>query len=279
MAVRSRAKVKWAWVIGLLAVCLVAGVRTRSDPVAGAASVLLRPVQAGAARLGGSAGGLWHALANLRSLAAENTRLRAELERCRLRAVDAGEAEQRASRLAELVDLQRTAQTRSLAARVIALSPSVWFRTVTLNVGSRHGVAPGCAVLAPGGMLGQVYRAGPNSAQAVCLSDRLGSVGARLQPARARHVLGVARGDGAGLCTLVCGDPQADVRPGDPVVTSGFAHGSGFPPGLLIGRVLKVERRPDESSLVAIIRPAAEPERAEEVLVLLPASDEPGGAP
>lgn len=257
-----------AWVVVGLAVCLLAGIATRSEPLGGFVGRVLRPGEALLSSVGGAAGRAWQTVTHGGSLASENARLRAELERAQARGAQLDELAQENRRLSELLALGRTSGDRSVAARVIARSPSPWFQTLTLNVGTRRGATAGCAVLAPGGMLGQVFHAGPASCQVLCLTDRLGSVGARLQPPRARQVVGVARGDGNGLCHLAYGDPQADVRPGDAVVTSGLANGSAFPAGLLVGRVVSLERRPHDSSLVAAIRPAAEADRAEEVVVL-----------
>ncbi|NUQ02134.1 MAG: rod shape-determining protein MreC, partial [Armatimonadetes bacterium] len=173
-----------------------------------------------------------------------------------------------------LLRLREAVDVPAVAARAIARGPSSWFRTLTIGVGRRDGIQPGSAVLAPGGLLGQVYQVSYASSQVLCLVDRLGSVGARLQPERARQVIGVCKGDGTSLCTLVYSNANADVRPGDAVVTSGQEQGSLFPPGLLIGHVVSIERRPDQSSLVCHIRPAVDPDLAEEVLVLTPGTPE-----
>jgi len=223
---------------------------------------------------GGWFGEMWDNLTHLRSLGARTRALEAELATTRAQTARLAELQAEVTRLRRLVDLRGALDRPSVAARAIGRSPSPWFRTLMLNVGSRHGVKPGCAVVAPEGLVGQVYQVAAGTARVLCVVDRLGSVGVRLQPPQARAVVGVARGDGSVLCTLAYDGLDAKVAVGDTVVTSGQEQGSLFPPGLVMGYVAKVEKRPHESTLLLTIRPAVLPEQVEEVTVLLPEAEE-----
>jgi rod shape-determining protein MreC len=273
---------RWWWIVLLVAAGLFAGMQARpgsrrTDLPQSTAAGLLAPAQAGLSRAEGGVAGLWRDLGHVSRLQGEVDRLNRELESERRTQKDGDELASEVARLRALLGLKESVKSPAVAARVIARSPSPWFETLSLNVGSADQVAPGQAVLAPGGLLGQVYQVSRHTARVLCLTDRLGSVGARLAAGRARQVVGVARGDGAGGLSLTYGDADADARPGDPVVTSGFDQGSAFPPGLTVGHVLKVDRRRHDSAVLLTLRPAVEPDRVEEVLVLLgqPRGDSP----
>ena len=265
---------RWVWVVVLLVICVLAGIQSHpgardTDAGTNAVSTALRPAQSAVHAGQSVAGRWWSNLTHLGSLGGEIERAQREAAEGQRRQKEADELAQEVGRLRALLSLRDEVKLPGVAARAIARSPSPWFETLTLNVGTRDQVEPGAAVLAPGGLLGQVYQVSRYSCRVLCLTDRLGAVGARVAPARARQVVGVARGDGAGHCTLGCGQPEADVRPGDAVVSSGFDAGSAFPPGITVGYVLKVERRKPDSSLELTLRPAVDVNRVEEVLVLL----------
>jgi rod shape-determining protein MreC len=277
------------WLVVALVVCFFAGIQTRpdapgpADPAADAVGTVLEPVQGFLGWIGHGVGGAWRFIGHVGQLERDNQALRQEAQAARTQRQQAEEWRQEAARLQALLGLRSQVDTPSVAARVIGRSPSPWFQTLTLGAGRRDGVMPGALALGPGGVLGQVYQVGLTTSQVLCLTDRLGRVGARLQPERARQVVGVCRGDGGTLCHMTYPDSGAQVKPGDTVVTSGYSHGSWFPPGLVVGQVVKVERRPQEASMALTIRPAVAADRAEEVLVLLPpvepqAADEPPAA-
>lgn len=271
---RTRSPRRWFWIAVLMIGCALAGIQSRprtvgpASPPVDVAATVSRPAQSvlarlctGTRRLFGGLGGLWEAEQT-------NERLRVEVERLRATDEELAECRQELARLRALVGLQDAVKRPVVAARSIGRGPSPWFHTLDVDVGRKQGVGPGCAVVAPAGLVGQLYRVGYNTSKVLCLTDRQASVGARLQPERVRHVVGVCRGDGESALVFEYPDANADVRPGDAVVTSGWEHGSRFPPGLLIGHVLTVEPRPHESLLVAVVRPAVELGRVEEVLII-----------
>lgn len=266
---------RWVWFTVLLVACVLAGMQSRPDRL-GSASVPAEvvgavgaPVESFLTAARGGLAGAWRFVTHLSELEQENARLRRQLALSQAQAEQSAEWRQEVARLRALLDVREPVALPAVAARTIGHGPSPWFRTLTITAGERDGVAPGAPVLAPGGLVGQVYQTGYATSKVLCLTDRLGRVGARLQPDRARQVLGVSRGDGSQLCRLTYPNAAADARPADAVVTSGHEHGSQFPAGLLIGHVVSLERRPDESSLVCWIRPAVDPDQVEDVLVLV----------
>lgn len=276
-----RAPRRWFWLLVLLVGCVLAGIESRpprldqATPVADVASAVGRPFQSILIGLGENLKHGWRRIAQSGRLERDNARLSAQLADGRALRERLDEERQESARLRALVGLRERLPGRSVAARAVGRGPSPWFETLGLNIGRREGVGPGCAVLAPGGLVGQVYQANHRTSRVLCLTDREGRVGVRLQPERARGVVGVLQGSGGPLCTLAFPSSEADVRLGDPVVTSGQETGSLFPPGLLVGHVVGLERRPDESLLMLSVRPAVDLGQVEETLVLLAPENAP----
>jgi rod shape-determining protein MreC len=119
-----------------------------------------------------------------------------------------------------------------IAARVVADAGGPFVRTVLLNAGRRDGVAKGQAVVNANGMVGRVAEVGERSARVLLLSDLNSRVPVVNERSGQR---GVLTGDNSEWPLLVFLPNQAQVQPGDRIVTSG--HGGLLPPGLPIGVV------------------------------------------
>jgi len=195
-------------------------------------------------------------------LAAENRRLRSEIEQMRTRSTALAEAARERERLRRLLDLQSDTAKPSVAATVIGRRLSGWPEAVIINKGRAEGLHPRQPVVAPAGLVGRVYSTCAHTAVVVPLTDRNSSAGAMTQ--RSRDT-GILTGDGDG-CQLQYLPPEADVKAGDIVVSSGL--GGIFPKGLMIGVVVAVERDDAASMKRARVRQAVSLSRLEEVLVL-----------
>jgi rod shape-determining protein MreC len=211
----------------------------------------------------GGVEGAWHRYVALRGLEAANLRLRQEnaalgvqIQQMRARAM-------RGQRLEQLLQLREAVPQRTLPADVIAGDASSWFRTVTIDRGSRDGVAPDMAVIAPSGVVGRIVGdpAG-RAARVQLLIDRNAGAGALIERSRAG---GVVTGDGSGLRMEFVSN-LADVRAGDLVVTSGLD--GIYPKGFIIGEVRTVEHGPSVYKSISV-RPAVDFSAIEEVLVVL----------
>ncbi len=69
-----------------------------------------------------------------------------------------------------------------------------------------------------------------------------------------------------GLCRMEYIHADAQILPGDEIITS--THSSLFPPGVLVGTVLRIEPNPDGLTKYAVIQPAAQIDNVETVLVV-----------
>lgn len=179
------------------------------------------------------------------------------------------EAEATASRLRAQIGFAVTPLPRRLAADVVALHPSPYCDSVTLNRGASDGIRAGMVVCAPQGVLGRVFEVAPGTCGVLLLTDSRCAIGSVIQRADSR-VTGVCRGTGSKSLSMVYVDHDADVRVGDAVVSSGMGEALGiFPKGLPIGRVTRVGDDMSGAAKVIDVAPAAAYDRIEEAYVLL----------
>lgn len=214
--------------------------------------------------------GLPHAGTNqsrIAQLRHENARLRGQL------------AAQQADQLstATLQRLQLAAESgrqRILPARVIALGAGQGFDwTLTLDVGSGDGVQAGQSVTDGAGLVGRVLHADASSCVVLLAADPGSGVGAR--DLRTGEI-GLVTGRGTDGYSFVPLNPDADVKPGDQLVT-GPAGATSYVPGLAIGTVDTVHRAGDGNT-TALVRPAVGASTLDLAGVILTGAAQPSGA-
>ena len=258
-----------------LVVCLVisvvlftVGVRTGEDgplgAVRGAFQTVTTPV-----RLVGSAitmpfQGLGNIFSNLTADQATLSELQAENDELRSRNAELEEAEQTATRLQGLLDLQSSYNLQSTAAHIISGSSDSWSSTVTIDKGTSSGLSVGMPVTSSSGVIGQIVECGATSSTVLLVTDESSSVSAMVQSSRAQGML-----DGEVRLDMIRTDPTVEV--GDIVVTSGL--GGVFPKGLPLGKVTSVEKNPGSMYYTIVVEPYAHTENAEEVLVITSLTD------
>ncbi|PSR00850.1 MAG: rod shape-determining protein MreC [Bacteroidetes bacterium SW_11_45_7] len=122
-------------------------------------------------------------------------------------------------------------------AEVINNSTNSLSNTLTLNKGTKHGVAKDMGVMGPNGVVGIVIGTSPHFSVVMSLLHKNASISGEL----ARHnYVGNIRWDGQDPTSVQLHDipKHVNVQKGDTVVTSGYS--SFFPPGISIGAVRKV---------------------------------------
>lgn len=239
-------------------------------------------VQRGATAIVSGIERAWTGYVALQDVRAENDRLRREIADLRLRLQGERADASRARLLEELLGLRRglpfettgatVTGTALIESAVIGAGASPNFRAISIDKGTRDGLRPDLAVIAPAGVVGRVVTPSLRAAKVQLLIDGGAGAGALVERSRAQ---GVVEGTGQGL-RLTHLPGTADIQVGDVVVTSGI---EGFyPKGLLIGQIESIERLAGEFSHVAV-RPAVDFASLEAVLVVLtppPAEPEPG---
>ena len=174
----------------------------------------------------------------LLSVKEENKRLSAELQECRTLSFKNREALATNTRLRKLLDFKESSDLPMVAARIIGKDPSVWFRNVIIDRGSRDGVARGMAVVNGDGIVGQVFSVSPDFSKVLLAVAPSSAMDVLLQKSRAR---GILKGTGSLTYELDYILKTTEVNKGDQVVTAGY--GGIFPTGLPIGVVSRVVRK------------------------------------
>ena len=169
-------------------------------------------------------------------------------------------------RLKALIGLPSVPQASSLKAPVIARSPAVWWRQLTLGRGSSHGIRVGHAVVAPGGLIGRITAVTSNTAQVTLITDPTSRIGVLV--ARTNHH-GLLSGLGSGRPALRFLTENPRTIPGDVVVTSSAS--TLVPGGIPVGVVQNVDRNRAPSP-EAVVQPSAPIDAIAWAEVLLQAS-------
>jgi rod shape-determining protein MreC len=181
-----------------------------------------------------------------------------------------------------LLELQPGVPVRSAAAEVLYEATDPYSRKLFINRGTVQGVIAGAPVINEAGVLGQVTRAFPGSAEVTLLTDKdaaISVVNARTQQRGAAYG-GLAKGAAMEL-RFVAGN--ADVKVGDLLQTSGVD--GVYPAGLAVAKVVQVERQAEGGFARVTLAPASIADGVRHVLVLeplavqLPARPEPAPEP
>ena len=183
------------------------------------------------------------------------------------------------ARLRGLLDLRPGLSVRAQAAQVLYEASDPYSRKVIIDRGATQGIVPGSAVINDAGVLGQVTRVFPLSAEVTLLTDKDAAIPVLNTRSQARSAaFGSAAVAGGGMeMRFMAGN--ADVRIGDVLTTSGVD--GVYPPGLPVARVTAVDRKLDSGFARIVLAPAASPDGVRHVMVLepiglqLPARPEP----
>ncbi len=180
-----------------------------------------------------------------------------------LRALKVEQLERDNAQLRRLLDLQPAIQARSRAAGILFEAADPYSRKVVIDQGANQGVVLGAPVINEAGVLGQVTRLFPVSAEVTLLADKDAAIPVLNTRTQQR---GAAFGGGG--VELRFTSANADVEVGDTLVTSGLD--GVYPGGLPVARVSAIERRMESGFARIGLTPAANPDGLRHVLVLEP---------
>jgi len=206
---------------------------------------------------------VWGGYIGLRHVKIENDELKRQLAEAQVLLQQQRALADRARGFQGLLDLRDRANLETAAAEIIGAASASDFMTVTIDKGSRAGLKPDMAVIAPAGVVGRIIVTSPRSSKVQLLVDRNAAAGAIIERSRAQ---GVAMGGGDGRLRLEYMSEAFDVAVGDEVVTSGIDM--IYPKGFVIGKVDVVEKAGAAYKRVTI-KPAVDFSSIEEVLVVV----------
>src|SRR5437867_7420651 len=217
---------------------------------------------------------VWSGYIGLRRVKEENDALKRDLAAAQIAAQEQRALASRARGLEKLLELRDRTSLQTTAAEIIGTAPTPDFRTVTIDKGTRDGLRPDMAVIAPAGVVGRIVVPSARSAKVQLLVDRNAAAGAVVERSRAQ---GVVVGAGGERLEMEYVSEVYDIVVGDVVVTSGID--GIYPKGLIIGRIESMDRSGGAYKRI-VVRPAVDFNGLEEVLVVVtptPARDTSGG--
>lgn len=171
---------------------------------------------------------------------------------------------------------ERNSQYDLVAAEVIGRDPSNWFNVIIIDKGRKNGVTENMAVVTEKGLVGYTTDVGDNWAKVLMLLDNRMSVSAMIQRTRDNGILkGNISPAPPGHAKMVFLPADARIVKGDVVISSGL--GGIVPKGILIGEVVEVQKESDNLTQYAIVKPAVDFQKLEEVFVIRDQREVPGG--
>jgi rod shape-determining protein MreC len=212
----------------------------------------------------------WQNYFALQQIRQDNESLRQEVAQLRIALQQERALAEQSRTLQQLLDLHEAAGLQTAAAAVIGSGPDAFFRTLTIDKGTRDGLRRDMAVIAPSGVVGRIIMPSARASKVQLLIDRDAGAGVMVERSRATGVISGSGATGelefrAGLIDLDYVPNTADVKVGDRVVTSGID--GIYPKGFAIGEIQSVEREAGEYRIK--VRPAVDFSALENVLVVL----------
>jgi rod shape-determining protein MreC len=190
-------------------------------------------------------------------------RLRGEAELLKRRVEESRLLLEENDRLKDLIAFRKTVPYSTIPAEVIGRDPSNWSNSVIIDKGAAGGIRQNRAVLSTRGLVGRVVEVGRYSSRILLITDPNSRVGVVVQRNRQG---GMLTGGPDGRCRMIYIALDSDVAKGDSVVTAGY--GTIYPRGIIVGSVSEVGREPGRLYKYAVVAPAQEMSRLEEVLCI-----------
>ena len=154
------------------------------------------------------------------------------------------------------------------AAHIIGKAPGYWFNMFIIDAGISQGIRVNMPVVNADGLVGRVVHTGAGWSRVMTIIDTSSGVSGIVERTRDNGVLSGASttGDDKPLLAMSNLPLDADLMPGDTVITSGLA--GIFPKGIRIGEVIEVSPSDDGMRNTAIVRPWVDFGHLEEVMII-----------
>ncbi|MFY3010390.1 rod shape-determining protein MreC [Achromobacter xylosoxidans] len=205
----------------------------------------------------------WVNAANL--IRSENEALqRQRIELAQVAATHAAQLAAENAQLRRLLGVTDTVAQSAVVVEVLYEPTNAFNQRLVFNKGSKAGLAPGMPVIDEGGVVGQIVRVTPMTAEAALVTDEQVSIPVQLLRNGLRLI--AFGGNSPGKMEVRYLAANADIKEGDTIVTSGV--GGLFPAGLPVAKVTSVERDTASGFARAVCEPLAHPERYRHFLVL-----------
>ncbi len=234
--------------------------------IRGRLSDLFAPVRAAGGTITQPFGNFADSLRNHRKLRDENDDLRRRLTEAQTKIAIADDAVRERKEILAMNGLDEITSLKSIKARVATSSLDNFNATIEVDRGSNNGVKVGMPVAAGYGLVGRVVTVTPKASLVRLFTDPESEVGVRHANS---GVIGIIRGEGLGKQMTVSRlDPNAVIKPGDVMMTSGLAN-VRYPAGLEVGTVVSAKVEQGKLEQTVVMQPFVELDRLTFVAILL----------
>jgi rod shape-determining protein MreC len=270
-----------ALMLALSLVLMIADFTGVLRPVEQVTSTFLIPLENASNQLGSNLSRFGDFLSDNNQLRAENASLRQDLQAALADQGKVAELANRVDQLEKQLEFRANPENRKYSvvnAEVSNQDSSGVNQAITINKGSNDGLNRGMPVVnAAGYLVGRVVSVETKKSQVFLISDNNVGVNVYTQRYDANNKrVPIQAVDGTALGQYQLGgrdkvkigliQPDADIKVDDWVFTNG--KGGNFPANLLIGRITKVSSEDGQPEKEAVVRPIADLDHLQEVLVI-----------
>lgn len=168
-------------------------------------------------------------------------------------------------KLSKLLELNSTINVKKTTARVVTGAPSNFESTIQIDQGKDQGIMVGDAVVEGNGLVGRIIETSATRSTVLLLGDSTSGVGVRNSRS---SVVGIAQGESSyDILTMDFVDPDADIKKGDLVVTSGLQDGR-FPANIPVATVKSVGKDPSGLANKIVLTPLVDLSQVSVVSIL-----------
>jgi rod shape-determining protein MreC len=199
----------------------------------------------------------WRTVTKLSQLKAENDHLQQVIANLKIRQIGFNSLKAENDRLRKALNFQTSQPNELISAEIIAVNPSNWNQTITINRGQDFQLKKNMAVITPQGVVGRIGEVRSKTAEVILITDPregnfIGGVVARTK----NLVIITGGGQYRGECTVqpAVDSYFIDLKQKDMIVTADTSE--IFPRGLPIGRVVYVNKTSNKMVSKASLKPA-----------------------
>ena len=169
------------------------------------------------------------------------------------------------AQLRKLLNTGELLPVKSVMTEILYDTRDAFTRKIVLDRGAQHGVTPGQPVIDDAGVVGQITRVFPFTAEATLLTDKDQAIPVQVVRSGLRSVA-YGRGQ-SGVLDLRFMATNADIQKDDILVTSGID--GVYPSGLSVAKVARVESKSSDAFARIVCQPTAGIDRNRQLLILL----------
>lgn len=223
------------------------------------------PLQKGVNAIASPIGDFFDGVVNSSDIKSENKKLRQEVTDIKTKNRTYEAAVRENERLRDLLELVDKIDVDNTTARVITGAPSNFETTIQVDRGSDSKVKVGDPVVDGDGLVGRVIEVSKSRSTVLLITDETSGVGVRNVRT---EVVGIGQGQaGQTDLSMEFVDPDAKIRKGDAVVTSGLQDGR-FPANIPVGTVKSVKKNPSGLTKDVVLTPIVNIDRISVVSIL-----------